>query len=63
MNFLITGSAGFIGFHISKSLCEKYKNSKVFGIDNLNNFYSTKLKIKRIKELKKYNNFFLKKLI
>jgi len=62
MNFLITGSAGFIGFHISKSLYEKYKNSKVFGIDNLNNFYSTKLKIKRIKELKKYNNFFFKKI-
>ena len=52
---LITGSAGFIGFH----LCRKFlsENYIVHGIDNLNNYYSTKLKNNRNAELKKYNNF------
>lgn len=52
---LITGSAGFIGFH----LCRKFlsENYVVHGIDNLNNYYSTKLKNSRNAELKKYNNF------
>ena len=50
---LITGSAGFIGFHVSKFFLEK--NYKVYGIDNLNNYYDVKLKNDRIKLLK--NNF------
>ena len=49
MNILITGCAGFIGFSFSKYLL-KNKNNKVFGIDNLNSYYSTKLKKARIKE-------------
>ena len=58
MNILVTGCAGFIGFHTCKKLIEK--NHKVVGIDNLNNYYSVKLKKDRIKFLKKNtksNNF------
>lgn len=57
---LITGCAGFIGFHISKLLLEK-KNI-VIGIDNLNNYYSLKLKKHRLKCLLKYSNFKFNKI-
>lgn len=53
---LITGAAGFIGFHLSKYLLET-KEYKVIGIDNINNYYSTKLKEDRLEILKKYENF------
>ncbi len=62
MNFLITGCAGFIGFHITDFLCRKYKKSKIHGIDNLNNFYSIKLKNIRLKKLRNNKNFYFKKL-
>ncbi len=62
MNFLITGCAGFIGFHITDFLCKKYKKSKIHGIDNLNNFYSIKLKNIRLKKLRNNKNFYFKKL-
>ncbi len=52
---LITGSAGFIGFHLSKYFLDK--KFSVIGIDNLNNYYSTKLKISRNNILKKYKNY------
>ena len=59
MKILITGSAGFIGFHLSKKLLEL--NHIIYGIDNLNNYYDTRLKKNRIKELKKFKkNFILK---
>ena len=48
---LITGSAGFIGYHLASSLIKR--NKHVIGIDNLNNYYNVKLKKDRIKELKK----------
>jgi UDP-glucuronate 4-epimerase len=55
---LITGCAGFIGFHLAKKLL---KNKKIIGIDSLNNYYSVKLKKKRLNILKKNKNFkFLK---
>ena len=56
MNILVTGAAGFIG---SKLCLELLKNSKnyIYGIDNLNDYYSVKLKKKRIFELKKFKNF------
>ena len=57
MNFLITGSAGFIGFHITNNILKKYKKSKIIGLDNLNNYYSVSLKKKRLKVLQKYKNF------
>jgi len=53
---LITGAAGFIGFHLSKYLLET-KEYEVIGIDNINNYYSTKLKEDRLEILKKYENF------
>jgi len=52
---LVTGSAGFIGFHLS--LFYLNKNKKVIGIDNLNNYYDVRYKIDRLKILKKYRNF------
>ena len=58
MNILVTGCAGFIGFHLSQFLCKKYQKSKIIGLDNLNNFYTPKLKKKRLNILKKNNNFF-----
>lgn len=47
----ITGCAGFIGFHLTNRLLKK--KYVVVGIDNINNYYSTKLKKHRIKEIKK----------
>ena len=47
MNIVITGAAGFIGFHLAKKLLQ-FKGNKILGIDSLNNYYSTKLKKKRI---------------
>ena len=62
MNFLISGSAGFIGFHLSEFLLKK-KHS-VLGIDDLNNYYDVRLKKSRLNLLKKYKNFsFFKKKI
>ena len=53
--FLITGAAGFIGFHLSKFYLSK--GYDVVGIDNLNNYYSKKIKKKILNILKKYKNF------
>ena len=53
--FLITGACGFIGFNLTIKLLEK--SFIVFGIDNLDNYYSVKLKRRRLRELQKYKNF------
>tara|TARA_B100001057_G_C22798386_1_gene930587 strand:- start:170 stop:1120 length:951 start_codon:yes stop_codon:yes gene_type:complete len=59
MKILITGSSGFIGFHLSNFLLKK--GYKVIGVDNHNNYYSQKIKKKRFLFLNKYKNFqFLK---
>ncbi len=59
MKILITGCAGFIGFNLAKALLEK--KNLVLGIDNYDDYYSTKLKKKRIMFLKNFKNFkFLK---
>lgn len=55
MTTLVTGAAGFIGFHTAKTLCERGDN--VIGIDNLNDYYDVRLKEDRLHELKKYPNF------
>ncbi|CAL65136.1 NAD-dependent epimerase/dehydratase family protein [Christiangramia forsetii] len=49
MKILVTGAAGFIGFH----LCEKLvkENHEVIGLDNINDYYSQDLKLARLKEL------------
>lgn len=52
---LITGAAGFIGFHLSKRLLEQ--GYKVIGYDNLNDYYDVKLKEDRLAILKKYESF------
>ena len=54
MKVLITGSAGFIGFNFSEYLLKK--NYYVIGIDNINDYYSQKLKKDRLKILKKFKN-------
>ena len=54
MNILITGVAGFIGFSLANKLVQKHK---VYGVDNLNNYYSAKLKKKKIKSFKKLQEF------
>ena len=53
--YLITGSAGFIGYHLAKFLL--LKKNIVIGIDNIKGFYDNKIKFDRIKILKKYKNF------
>ena len=61
MNILLSGCAGFIGFHVSNLIIKKYNNFKLIGIDNLNNYYSVPLKKKRLKILKESKKFkFLK---
>lgn len=52
---LVTGAAGFIGFHLSKRLLDDGHN--VVGIDNINDYYDVNLKIARFDILKKYSNF------
>ncbi len=54
--YLITGSAGFIGFHVCKILLQK--NYHVIGIDNINNYYDVDLKLNRLKQLKKIKGNF-----
>ena len=61
MQILITGVAGFIGFNLSRTLLLK-KKIKVYGIDNINNYYSRSLKLDRIKELNKFKNFNFKRI-
>ena len=53
--YLITGGAGFIGFHLSKSLLEK--GAKVIGFDNLNDYYEVSLKEDRLAILEQYDNY------
>ena len=62
MNVLITGCAGFIGYHLTLELLKNKKN-KIIGIDNLNHYYDQKLKIDRLNILKKKKLIFYKKNI
>lgn len=57
---LVTGAAGFIGFHLSKYLLSR--NVQVFGIDDLNNYYDVNLKLDRLAILKKHLNFHFYKI-
>jgi len=52
MNILITGAAGFIGYHLCARLIKSNQN-KVIGIDNLNDYYDVNLKKSRLNELDK----------
>ena len=55
MKYLITGTAGFIGFSLAKNLLED--DHEIVGIDNINNYYDVNLKKARLNILKKYKNF------
>ena len=53
--FLVTGSAGFIGFHVARALLSR--QAKVVGLDNYNDYYSPALKRDRDRELREYPDF------
>ena len=53
--YLITGGAGFIGFHLSKSLLEK--GARVIGFDNMNDYYDVSLKEDRLAKLYYYDKY------
>ncbi len=55
--YLITGAAGFIGSNLAKRILKDEKESKVIGLDNMNDYYDVNIKEYRLKELKKFNNF------
>ena len=57
---LVTGSAGFIGFHLCNSLLADGYN--VLGIDNINDYYDPMLKQARLEKLKLYENFTFEKI-
>jgi len=59
-SILVTGAAGFIGFHLSSLFLEK--NYCVVGIDNMNDYYDTKLKEERLEVLQKYDDFEFQKM-
>ena len=60
MKILVTGSCGFIGFHLSKSLLDD--GNQVLGIDNINDYYNPKLKYARLNILDSYKNFTFDKI-
>ncbi len=54
--FLVTGTCGFIGFHLTKALLKK--GFVVIGLDNLNDYYDIRLKKNRLKILQENENFY-----
>ena len=54
MKILVTGAAGFIGFHVSLKLIER--GDDVVGFDNVNNYYDPSLKQKRLSLLEEASN-------
>ena len=59
-NILITGCAGFIGFHICKNFLKD--GYTVIGIDNINDYYDISLKQIRLDQLGAYDNFSFEKI-
>jgi UDP-glucuronate 4-epimerase len=57
---LVTGAAGFIGFHVARRLCDE--GHAVVGIDNLNAYYDPKLKQARLRQLARLASFRFEKL-
>ena len=60
MKFLVTGAAGFIGFHTANRLC--LAGHEVVGLDNLNDYYSVELKLARLERLNLHPEFSFVKL-
>ncbi len=56
---LVTGAAGFIGFHLCQRLAENGEE-EIIGLDNLNDYYNVNLKINRLKQIKRKNFKFIK---
>ena len=57
---LITGIAGFIGYHLAEKLLNN--NYHIIGIDNLNDYYDPTLKKARLNNLNKFSNFEFQKI-
>ena len=55
MSVMVTGSAGFIGFHLSRTLLAR--GEEVVGVDSLNAYYDPKLKAARLAELEKHPGY------
>lgn len=55
MSLIVTGCAGFIGFHLAKQLLER--GDEVIGVDNINSYYDVRLKQARLQVLKSYPQF------
>ena len=62
MKILITGACGFIGFNLANSFLKEKNKIQIIGIDNFDNYYTVKLKKKRLRILKKYKKFKFHKL-
>jgi UDP-glucuronate 4-epimerase len=60
MTVLVTGAAGFIGYHVSEALLAR--GEAVVGIDNINDYYDVRLKEARLARLKAHNRFAFTKL-
>ena len=56
-SILVTGVAGFIGFHFVKRLYHNFNDIVVIGIDNMNDYYDVRLKESRLEELKRNSSF------
>lgn len=57
---LVTGAAGFIGYHVSHTLLQQ--GHTVIGMDNLNDYYSVQLKRDRLAQLQLYSHFYFHKI-
>jgi UDP-glucuronate 4-epimerase len=60
MSYLVTGAAGFIGFHVTIKLLER--GDRVIGVDNLNDYYDVSLKEARLEVLQGHRHFSFAKL-
>ena len=60
MKILVTGAAGFIGYHLCKSLLND--SYAVMGVDNVNDYYDINLKLSRLDQLNSYKNFSIEKI-
>jgi UDP-glucuronate 4-epimerase len=60
MSILVTGAAGFIGFHVARMLLDR--GERIVGIDNLNDYYDVSLKEARLAKLREFQNFTFAKL-
>ncbi len=57
MNVFITGSSGFIGSNLAKRILTTEPDTKVIGLDNMNDYYDVRIKETRLAELQKFKNY------